>query len=54
MSIKGIRPQGDKEYFVSGSLEGDRTLASLSLVTFSLLKEIAIPVISRMIFFDRP
>jgi hypothetical protein len=54
-AIEAIHPRGNKVYFYSGAFQAkDRTLASLSLVTFTLLKEITVPPVLFTIVFDEP
>lgn len=51
--VRDVRPQGDKVYFLVNDPDPNRQfLTSVSLVTFAVLKETAIPDIGQMVFFD--
>jgi len=53
--LAGIRPQGDKAYYYHAARTPDqRTLTSLSLNTFAVIKEITSWMVDVMIFFDQP
>ncbi len=52
--VKAIRPQGDKAYFFSGRLDGDRKLTSLSLMSFAALKDIPVQeTVVLIVFFEQ-
>jgi len=54
-SLTGIRPQGDKAYFLSGvAPDNDQALASVSLANFALLKEVTVPPVVFMALFEDP
>ncbi len=54
-TLFGIRPQGDKIYFLSGPAKGpEQVLMSFSLQSFSLVKELAVPPLRGLVFFEQP
>jgi len=57
--LLAVRPAGDKAYVLSRGgpgTSGTWTLTSISLVTYSVVKQIAVPssVIEKIIFFEQP
>ncbi len=52
--FRGVRPQGDKAYFYAGRRDGGRRLMSVSVTTFSVVKEIPFEAgIVFMAFFNQ-
>ena len=53
--VVGIRPQGDKLYFVSQATSPEEmTISVLSLVNFTLLKELVVPAGPLYLFEAKP